>query len=112
MISFFLSHKENDESKLLKCGLEVHFAEQKLALEKFHTTIFFLRVQGKKSLMAWQKGVLTSTTAILRIFDTLKEKFGIRYILTARFNQVSAHLYFKKRVHSKCINFLFRAVLT
>ena len=87
LINCFFSHRE-ENGKLLKCGLEVHYPEQKEKLNQFYTIISNLKVVGKQSLMPWQHGVLTSITAILAIFEVLKETKGIRYILTSRFNQV------------------------
>ena len=87
LINCFSSHRE-EHPKFLKCGLEVHYSEQKEKLNEFYTIISNLKVVGKQSLMPWQHGVLTSITAILAIFELLKETKGIRYILTSRFNQV------------------------
>ena len=66
----------------------MHYEKQKATLESFHNTVSNIKVKGKTSLMPWQHGVRTTTTAILRIFELFKDKKGIKFILTARFNQV------------------------
>ena len=78
---------------MLKCGLEVHYGEQIEALSKFYNTVTNLRVKGKKSLMPWQHGVRTSTNAILKLYELFKNTYGMKFILTSRFNQVGV---FKK----------------
>ena len=70
----------------------MHYTEQKAILNKFHSVISNIKVKGKTSLMPWQHGVLITTTAIITIYELLKETKGINYILTARFNQV--HIYY------------------
>ena len=72
----------------MKCGLEVHYTEQKTNLKQFHTTVTNIKVKGKTSLMPWQHGVRITTTAIIEIYEFLKKTYGIEFILTARFNQV------------------------
>ncbi len=37
--------------------------------------------------MPWQKGFLISTRSLLELFEDMKEKYGVSYILTARTNQ-------------------------
>ena len=81
------SRKEIDPKKPLKCGFGVHYIDQKKVLDDFIATISNLKVKGKKSLMPWQHGIITTSNAIMMIFEFLRDKFGIKYILTSRFNQ-------------------------
>ena len=56
-------------------------------MEEMHSAIDGLTVVGKRSHMIWQTGILTSTKALLLLYDHLKKKHGLEYILTRRINQ-------------------------
>ena len=87
------SHKETEKNNPLKCGFEVHYTQQKEALETFRKTVYNIRVGSYKSLMPWQHGVITTSNGILEIFELLKNNHGIKFILTSRFNQVGIYLF-------------------
>ena len=65
----------------------MHYTDQKKILDDFYETVSFIKVKGKKSLMPWQHGILTTNNAIQELYEFLKTQFGITYILTSRFNQ-------------------------
>lgn len=46
-----------------------------------------MRVISKNSLQIFQKGAIISTTSVQHLFQDLKERYGISYILTHRLNQ-------------------------
>jgi len=46
-----------------------------------------LRVKGRTGLLPFQKGILITNTSLKLLFDDLKSKHNIKYILTYRLNQ-------------------------
>ena len=73
--------------KKLRCAYGVHLDEQRSILNTFIETVDSLTVCGKKSHMAWQKGVIISSNSLMALYDTLKEQYDIEYIMTCRLNQ-------------------------
>ena len=69
----------------------MHYTQQKEAIETFRKTVYNLRVGAYKSLMPWQHGVITTSNAIIEIFELLRNHHGVKYILTSRFNQVGIY---------------------
>lgn len=51
-------------------------------------------IPNKKSLEYFQKGILMSNNALIMLYDYLKGKYGMKYILTYRLNQdILEHLF-------------------
>ena len=74
---------------MLKDGFGLHYDEQKKAITDFSETVQNLRVGNRKKIMPWQRGIVTSSNAILNVFHDMKQMYDIDYLITARFNQVS-----------------------
>ncbi len=49
--------------------------------------VYKLRVKGHRVHMPWQKGFLISSRSLMELFEDMREKYGVSYILTARTNQ-------------------------
>lgn len=49
--------------------------------------MFNLRAPNKKVLLPFQKGILISNSSLSQLFDYLKEKYEVQFILTYRLNQ-------------------------
>lgn len=44
-------------------------------------------IPNKRSLEYFQKGIIMSNKALIMLYDYLKERYGMQYILTYRLNQ-------------------------
>ncbi len=75
------------DRKIMRSGFRVYHHQQVAVMEEMHSAIDGLIVIGKKSHMIWQTGILTSTKALLLLYDHLKQEHGLEYILTRRINQ-------------------------
>ena len=79
---------------------QVNLEEQQKAAEKIKNYVINLRVkdntksrkenrpQFNTSLQPWQHGVIKTTNANRMMYEVLKEKYGIDYVLTTKTNQV------------------------
>lgn len=86
--------------KKLKSGFEIHLSDQIKALETFTDYVKTLRVKGRKGLMPWQKGIISSTIALPLILDYLRENYsGIKGILVTRLNSDSLENLFSQLRH-------------
>lgn len=74
-------------TKKMACGFGIHFQEQSAVLEKVKQVAGSMRRKNKSSLLPFQTGILISTAAIQGLYNDLKEKFNIKFILTSRLNQ-------------------------
>jgi hypothetical protein len=81
------SRRKYDKVKAHRCGYRLHLEKQQATLEKALEVFEVLQVEGWKTKMPWQKGLLTSTKSMLYLYDSLKEKYGILYLVTCRCNQ-------------------------
>lgn len=64
-----------------------NFENQNQILNTAIETFKSMRVISKNSLQIFQKGAIISTTSVQHLFQDLKERYGISYILTHRLNQ-------------------------
>lgn len=60
---------------------------QNSILDKMTSTMSNLRVKGRKSLLPFQKGIIMTNTSLQLLFEDLKGRFDIKFILTNRLNQ-------------------------
>ncbi len=81
------SRRKWDPAKELRCGLGLHWEQQKSILLEAWDVVYKLRARGHRIHMPWQKGFLISTRSLIELFEDMKERYGITYILTARTNQ-------------------------
>ena len=67
----------------------MHPEKQKKALVDYSTAIEGMLVVGKKTLMPFQRGILLTNNAMLKLYDKLQVKFPswFQYVLTRRLNQ-------------------------
>lgn len=77
-----------DDQKKMLCGLGAHEEEQLRVLDDMKQVISTMRVGRHKSLVPFQKGILTSVEAIKGLYFELKAE-GQRYLLTSRLNSDS-----------------------
>lgn len=68
--------------------------EQEIILNKMEHVIKNLRVGKHKSMLPFQKGIVTSINALRMLFDNLKNDYNITYLLTYRSNQDPLELFF------------------
>ncbi len=80
------SQKKYDRKKM-RSGLRVYHDQQVACMEEMHSEIDGLTVVGKRSHMLWQTGILTSTKALLLLYDSLTKNYNLSYLLTRRVNQ-------------------------
>lgn len=65
-----------------------------LNLEEQNNCLEKIRCQGKNVLQTFQKGILISIRSTQLLFEDLKEKYNVSYILTHRLNQDSLESFF------------------
>lgn len=84
----FNSKRPRDRKKS-RDAYGLHLDAQKKVLEEMINVANSMRVQGrnKSSLFQFQKGLIVSSQSLLGLYDMLKDKYGINYILTYRLNQ-------------------------
>ena len=85
---------------------QVNLEEQQKAAEKgknlaleirvknINASVKEKRLQVNNALQPWQHGVIKTTNANRMMYEVLKEKYGIDYVLTTKTNQVKWNTYF------------------
>ncbi|GBO43434.1 Transposable element P transposase [Araneus ventricosus] len=76
-------------------GLEKYFSQQEQILQNMKEEMKGMRVQGKKSLLPFQKGILISISSLSGSWNDLKN-FKFSYILTSRHTQDSLESLFSQ----------------
>lgn len=66
-------------------GCSIH--KQREIIESMSNLIESMHVQGHKSLLPFQKGIILSNNSLLGFYEFLTSKFNMKYILTYRLNQ-------------------------
>lgn len=61
--------------------------KQNMVLSKMIETIKSMEVCSKKKKFQFQKGILISCNALPRLYEMLKEKYGVSYLMTNRLSQ-------------------------
>ena len=62
-------------------------ADQLNVLLKFISLMKKSIVSSKKSLLPFQKGIVISSKSMISLFQDLKDRYDISYIITSRLNQ-------------------------
>ena len=75
------------DKKFLGCGFGIHEDEQVSVLKKMEKLIMTMKINTKKSLLPFQKGILISIKAIQGLFEDLRQSFGINFIFSTHVNQ-------------------------
>lgn len=84
-----LNSKRPRDTKQSRDAYGLHLDAQKKVLEDMINVANSMRVQGrnKSSLFQFQKGLIVSSQSLLGLYDMLKDRYDITYILTYRLNQ-------------------------
>ena len=61
--------------------------EQRAALLKMQNLVETMAINGKSSLLPFQKGILVSIKATLDLFEYVEKEFGLNFLLTTHLNQ-------------------------
>jgi hypothetical protein len=77
-----------------KSAYGIDLENQNEHLKNVHDLISTMRVNGKKSLLTFQKGMLMSIISLQKLYDDLKSKLDIKYICTHKLNQDSLENFF------------------
>jgi len=72
----------------------LNLEDQNNCLDKMYKIIYSMRCAGKNTLQTFQKGIFISIKSTQLLFEDLKEKYNISYILTHRLNQDSLESFF------------------
>lgn len=70
-----------------RASFGMHLESQTHVLNKMLQTIRNMKVGGKNSMYPFQKGVIVSSQSLLGLYEFLRNKFGVTYIITYRLNQ-------------------------
>jgi hypothetical protein len=82
------SRHKFDKAKPHRSGFRLHFEKQKKTIEEAIRVFTALQVRGIRTrYMPWQDGLIISSKSILCLYDRLKTKLGISWLLTCKFNQ-------------------------
>jgi len=82
------------ETLYTKKAYRLNLEKQNKCLDVMYELIYSMRCNGKNTLQAFQKGILISIKSIKLLYEDLKQKYNINYILTHRLNQDSFESYF------------------
>jgi hypothetical protein len=80
-----MNSSRRNSIKKLACGLGVHLNDQMQILDQMEESISTMRVIGKKSLLPFQKGILTSIASTKGLLLEISMQ-GKEYLLTAHCN--------------------------
>jgi len=83
-------------TKKMACGFGLHLEEQSAVLDQVELVVGSMKRKNKWSLLPFQTGFLISIGALRGLFNDLKEKFNIKFILTSRLNQDSVETTFSQ----------------
>lgn len=82
-----IPHSSNSHPMRAGFGFMPHFDKQAEVLNKMRNVTSTMRVNNKRSLLPFQKGIIISITSIFRLFEDVREMYDIKYILTTRLTQ-------------------------
>jgi hypothetical protein len=77
-----------------KSAYGIDLENQNEHLKNVHDLISTMRVNGKKSLLTFQIGMLMSIISLQKLYEDLKSKLDIKYICTHKLNQDSLENFF------------------
>lgn len=86
-IDLNIAHKISMESLHRKKAFGLSLNLQTSILDKMTLNMTNLRVKGKTGLLPFQRGVLITNNSLKLLFEDLKIRYNIKYILTYRLNQ-------------------------
>ena len=99
----------------LNCGFGVHFEEQSAVLHKMIQTAETMKCDSKMKSVPFQRGIVISSKSLLSLFDELKTKRGVEFILTSHLNQDCLENFFSRvraigvtYVHPTSVEFVHR----
>lgn len=77
---------------------------QDIILSRMTDTVAAMKVCGSNKMYQFQKGLMISSQSLPKLFDMLKEMFGISYLLTCRLNQDCLEHFFAiiRQMGGKC----------
>lgn len=82
-----LNSRKPTDSKRSRNAFGLDLVKQIDVLEKMKETAKTMRVGSYKFLLPFQKGLIISSTSLIKLHQHLKDKYGINYIMTHRLNQ-------------------------
>lgn len=68
----------------------LHLEVQRNTLNRMIDTAQTLKVTGSKCMYQFQKGLVSSSESLKKLYEMVKSRYGISYILTYRLNQLVA----------------------
>jgi hypothetical protein len=71
----------------LSCGFGIHLEEQASTLHKMNAAAKSFRCDTKLGTAPFERGILISNNSLLSLFEQLKERRGVQFILTSHLNQ-------------------------
>lgn len=83
----FNSRVPLDWKKYSRNAYGQNLVEQNIVLEKMIQTAEEMRVGGKNFLYQFQKGLILSSKSLSKLYQMLKDKYNVAYLLTYRLNQ-------------------------
>ena len=103
-------------TKKLECGFGVHLENQVAVINNMINTAQIMRSGAKKTRnLPFQKGILISSKSLLALFDDLREKRGLEFLLTSHLNQDCLENFFSRvralggtNTHPTTVQFIHR----
>ena len=71
----------------MACGFGIHLEEQSAILAQVKMVVDSMRRKNKATLLPFQTGILISLEALNCLFNDLKARYKVKFILTSRLNQ-------------------------
>ena len=82
-----LNSRQKFSKTKLNCAFGVHFEEQLFVLNKMIKVSTNMRCNNRKTLVPFQRGIIISCKSLLNLFEELREKRGVKFLLTSHLNQ-------------------------
>lgn len=90
------SRMPRDQKTPLRSGYGMEERSQENTLKRFLEVIPSVRVGSRKSMLPFQKGFIISINSLLGLYQQMKTKHDVTYILTSRLNQDCIENFFSR----------------
>lgn len=91
-----LNSRTKFDKNRLSCGFGVHFEEQKQVLESMIEASLALKCDSRVKTAPFQRGIIISSKSLLGLFEELREKREVEFILTSHLNQDCLENFFSR----------------
>ncbi len=91
-----LNSRTKFNTNKLSCGFGVHFNEQSEIIRNMIHSAETFKCDSNRKVFPFQKGIIVSSKSLLSLFNELKEKRGVEFLLTSHLNQDCLENFFSR----------------